>query len=208
MCACVYVSECVSICVCVPEGWEARLGQMVHKGVTAQWVGTAIDALQHPRRWNIWLLTRSQNSLALPSPYLAAAREPMGDLVGINTTQNAALSHPQGSLHARVVHWKLPPWFCKEVMMVVQSGRMSAQSHGDEQRQHTGTLGYCYTWMIWPWAYSEGPLLAKQLRMTWFLEVTCNTSILFCLAWFTEKHWRNIEIQRQKLTRTSIGLKH
>lgn len=52
---------------------------MVHKGVTTQWVGTAIDALQHPRRWNIWLLTRSQNSLALPSPYLAAAREPAGD---------------------------------------------------------------------------------------------------------------------------------
>lgn len=73
------------MCVRVPEGWEARLGQMVYKGVTAQWVGTAIDALQHPRRWNIWLLTRSQNSLALPSPYLAAAREPMGDLVGINT---------------------------------------------------------------------------------------------------------------------------
>lgn len=51
-------------------------------------MGTAIDALQHPRRWNIWLLTRSQNSLALPSPYLAAAREPTGDSVRINTQQH------------------------------------------------------------------------------------------------------------------------
>jgi len=133
------VSTCVCVCVCIPEGWEGRLGQMVHKGVTTQWVGTAIDALQHPRRWNIWLLTRSQSSLALPSPYLAALREPTGDLVRINTHWERS-TFPPWRKPARAVRWKLLPCLCKEVMMVVQAGRMSAQSHGDKQRRNTGLL--------------------------------------------------------------------
>lgn len=151
------------VCVCSVCVYH-RPGQMVHKGVTTQWVGTAIDALQHPRRWNIWLLTRSQNSLALPSPYLAAAREPTGDSVGINI--HSRTQHFPTLKGAWAARRKLLPRLCKEVTMVVQAGIMSARSHGDEQRRSTGT--YCVT-LGWRRSDLElilkGPLLVQQLHM-------------------------------------------
>lgn len=145
---------CVSLCARIPEGWEGRLGQMVHKGVITQWVGTAIDALQHPRRWNIWLLTRSQNSLARPSPYLAAMREPTGDLVGINTHSESS-TFPPSREPARAIRWKTSP-------SSLQGGHDGGAGREDEctepwrwtKTAHWNLGLLCYTWMekIWPWA--------------------------------------------------------
>lgn len=110
---------------------------MVHKGVTTQWVGTAIDALQHPRRWNIWLLTRSQNSLALPPPYgAAAAGEARVDSVGINTRSQRS-TFPPSREPASAAHWKLLPRLHKEVRVVVGGWE---RAHGDTESQ-----GYCVT---------------------------------------------------------------
>ena len=152
---CVYVCVSVCVCVCVPEGQEAGLGQMVHKGVTTQWVGTAIDALQHPRRWNIWLLTRSQNSLALPSPYLAAAREPAGDFGQNKHTHTHRDSEPSTFPPSRepasAARWKLLPRLCKEVMMVVRAGRRTETSQ---------TQGYCVTL---GWRRSDLELILRGL---------------------------------------------
>lgn len=163
---------------------------MVHKGVTTQWVGTAIDALQHPRRWNIWLLTRSQNSLALPSPYLAAARADGGFGQNKHTlgTQHfptlkeacAACALETSSNVSARRSW----WWCRQegwVQRAVETNR-------------GGTQGYCYTWMenISPWAGSEGPLLVKQLHMPWFPQVLCNPHIFIWLVkeyLKTRKHW-------------------
>lgn len=109
---------------------------MVHKGVTTQWVGTAIDALQHPRRWNIWLLTRSQNSLALPPPYGAAAGEARVDSLGINT-HSPRSTFPPSREPASAAHWKLLPRLHKQVMVVVGGWEWA---HGDTESQ-----GYCVT---------------------------------------------------------------
>lgn len=136
---------------------------MVHKGVTTQWVGTAIDALQHPRRWNIWLLTRSQNSLALPRPYGATAREARGDSVGINTHSQRS-TFPPSREPASAARCKLLPRLRKEVRAVVVVG-------GWDERERTETLKVRVAVLhldgedltlssFW------GGLLVKQLHMT------------------------------------------
>lgn len=102
-------------------------------------MGTAIDALQHPRRWNIWLLTRSQNSLALPPPYGAAAREARVDSVGINTHSQQS-TFPPSREPASAAHWKLLPRLHKEVRVVVGAGGAVERVNGDSESQ-----GYCVT---------------------------------------------------------------
>lgn len=135
---------------------------MVHKGVTTQWVGTAIDALQHPRRWNIWLLTRSQNSLALPRPYGAAARETRVESVGINTRAQRS-TFPPSREPASAARCKLLPHLRKEVRVVVV--------WGEDERERTETLEVRVTVLhldgeALTLSFFWGGLLVKRLHMT------------------------------------------
>lgn len=137
---------------------------MVHKGVTTQWVGTAIDALQHPRRWNIWLLTRSQNSLALPPPYGAAAGEARVDSVGINTHSQRS-TFPPSREPASAAHWKLLPRLHKEVRAGVGEGGGGVRA-SEWRHWKSGLLWLHLDGEDLTLSCVRGPLLVKPLRLS------------------------------------------